>query len=435
MSLILKAGATSQSVYVEVLDSASTTGGRKTGIVFNSAGLTAYYVRQAGSATSITLATLAAANSAYSSGGFKEVDATNMPGVYRLDIPDAAIAAGVPSVVVTLKGAAGMVQVSKEIMLTAVDPQDGVRFGTTALPNAAAEAAGGLYTRGAGAGQINQPANGLVDVNTLRWNGTAVATPATAGVPDVNVKNMNNVAATSITTINANQGTTQPVNFTGAGASALAKSDMVDVAGAAVSTSTAQLGVNAVNWAGGAIPAPAVTGVPKVDLLYIIGSILSESAAGRVVAAFKKFFDIAASTLTTAGIDQTGDAFARLGAPVGASISADIAGVQADTDNIQTRLPAALVVGRMDSSIGAVAAGVINNAAFAADTGMQTIRSNTAAAGGATTITLDAGASATDSFYNGTLVYLRRHRSGPGAGDHRLRGRHAGSDRRPRLGH
>lgn len=36
--------------------------------------------------------------------------------------------------------------------------------------------------------------------------GTAVSTPATAGVLDVNVKNMNNVAATSITTIKAVQG-------------------------------------------------------------------------------------------------------------------------------------------------------------------------------------------------------------------------------------
>jgi hypothetical protein len=70
--------------------------------------------------------------------------------------------------------------------------------------------------------------------------------PATAGIPDVNVKNMNNVAATSITTINANQGTTQPVNFTGTSTTALVKSDTVDIAGAAVSTSTAQIGVNVV---------------------------------------------------------------------------------------------------------------------------------------------------------------------------------------------
>lgn len=51
---------------------------------------------------------------------------------------------------------------------------------------------------------------------------------------------------------------------------------------------------------------------------------------------------------------QTGDAFARIGAPVGASISADIAGVQSDTNDIQTRLPAALVGGRIDANVGAI---------------------------------------------------------------------------------
>jgi hypothetical protein len=49
----------------------------------------------------------------------------------------------------------------------AVDLNDAVRAGLTALPNAAAEAAGGLYTRGTGAGQINQPQNGRVDVNVV----------------------------------------------------------------------------------------------------------------------------------------------------------------------------------------------------------------------------------------------------------------------------
>jgi hypothetical protein len=37
----------------------------------------------------------------------------------------------------------------------------------TALPDAAAEAAGGVYTRGTGAGQINQPANGRIDTNVV----------------------------------------------------------------------------------------------------------------------------------------------------------------------------------------------------------------------------------------------------------------------------
>lgn len=75
------------------------------------------------------------------------------------------------------------------------------------------------------------------------WNGTAVATPATAGIPDVNTKN---------------------------------------IANAAVSTSSAQIGVNAVNWAGGAIPAPNVTGVPKVDVIDWLGSAVNALISGRV---------------------------------------------------------------------------------------------------------------------------------------------------------
>ena len=54
------------------------------------------------------------------------------------------------------------------------------------------------------------------------------------------------------------------------------------------------------------------------------------------------------------GTAQTGDSFARLGAPAGASISADVAGVQSDTNDIQTRIPAALVGGRIDANVGAI---------------------------------------------------------------------------------
>jgi len=61
--------------------------------------------------------------------------------------------------------------------------------------------------------------------------------------------------------------------------------------------------------------------------------------------------------------------------------------------------------------------GAIDRATFAADTGLQTVRSNTAQAGGATSITLDASASATDNFYNGQRVYLT---GGTGAGQDRL---------------
>lgn len=82
-------------------------------------------------------------------------------------------------------------------------------------------------------------------------------------------------------------------------------------------------------------------------------------------AAVQSIWDALTSALTTVGsigkriVDYlTGDAYARLGAPVGASISADIAAVQADTDNLQTRIPAALVSGRMDASVGAYQSGL-----------------------------------------------------------------------------
>lgn len=52
---------------------------------------------------------------------------------------------------------------------------DSVRAGLTALPNAAAEAAGGLYTRGSGAGQIHQTTNGRIDADVLSAGGTSVA--------------------------------------------------------------------------------------------------------------------------------------------------------------------------------------------------------------------------------------------------------------------
>lgn len=47
-----------------------------------------------------------------------------------------------------------------------------------------------------------------------------------------------------------------------------------------------------------------------------------------------------------------------------AAIKNETSSIQADTDNIQTRLPAALVSGRMDSSAGALAAGVITSASI-----------------------------------------------------------------------
>ena len=64
--------------------------------------VTASYWRQGGIRVDIPAITLAAVNSVHADGGFIEVDAANMAGAYRFDLPDAAIAAGADWVVITI---------------------------------------------------------------------------------------------------------------------------------------------------------------------------------------------------------------------------------------------------------------------------------------------------------------------------------------------
>lgn len=69
----------------------------------------------------------------------------------------------------------------------------------TALPDAAAEAAGGLYTRGSGAGQINQSANGQIDVNVAAMANAVI----TAAVIATNAIDADALAADAIAEIQA----------------------------------------------------------------------------------------------------------------------------------------------------------------------------------------------------------------------------------------
>ncbi len=171
----------------------------------------------------------------------------------------------------------------------------------------------------------------------------------------INTKTINGVATTSITTINANLGTTQPINFTGTAGSALAKVDVTDIATAAVSTSTAQLGVNAVNWAGGAIPAPAVTGVPKIDLTYILGTILTETA-GQLAAAFKKFFNISTPASTMDALTLVATATNLTNAPT----NGDFTAVMKTSLNSSTPVSVTTVTGNVNGNVGGNVVGNVN---------------------------------------------------------------------------
>lgn len=110
--------STSHSPFFELVD--STTGLPKTGIVYTD--VTGSYCRSRGARVAVTMASLASASAAYSSGGFILVDDTNQPGVYRFDVPNAAFATGAEEVVITIK-ATGCRTVSRSFTLTDISMQ------------------------------------------------------------------------------------------------------------------------------------------------------------------------------------------------------------------------------------------------------------------------------------------------------------------------
>jgi len=115
-------GATNQTIDVFILDSSSTTGAGLTGLVYDTAGLTCYY-REGATATptQLSLATQTVGG-AHSDGGFVAVDATNMPGAYRLDLSDTIISGANPYVSMYLQGATNMAPTLIELELVAYNP-------------------------------------------------------------------------------------------------------------------------------------------------------------------------------------------------------------------------------------------------------------------------------------------------------------------------
>jgi len=92
-------------------------------------------------------------------------------------------------------------------------------------------------------------------------------------------------------------------------------------------------------WLGTACATPTVAGVPEVDLTHIGGDAQSATDlkdfvdAGYDPATNKVQGVVLTDTVTTytGNTPQTGDVYARVGAPAGASVSADIAAVKSDT--------------------------------------------------------------------------------------------------------
>lgn len=162
-------GVTDRSIAVFVPDPTSTTGAGKTGLAHSA--ITVSYTRVETDndviVTDVTssLNALSSLTDNHNDWGWKEVSATLSPGVYRLDLADEVFASGAWYTIVSIAITSGLAAVTpKAFRLIARNDLDGVRLGLTALPNAAAEASGGLPTLSAA-----QASNGTIQANVHRW--------------------------------------------------------------------------------------------------------------------------------------------------------------------------------------------------------------------------------------------------------------------------
>lgn len=426
MKQLVKKGSTGRSEYVFIPNNSLTTGAGLTGLTSSSPSLTAYYVRTRGTATSITLAGVTVAGS-WTSGGFVEVDGTNMPGVYRVDIPDAAFVTGADKVIVIIKGATNAAPVVLEYELVDFDPEDAMRLGLLCLPNARSSSAFGMVVSD-GVGNVFAPgtidgvsfsSSAKLEITGAVWNADAF-TYKTSGTFGQRLQILSHGTAQA--------GTSNTIQLsTGSSATDDYFNGYI-------------LHITAGNGTGQArviLDYDGATKTATVDRPWITnpasGSVYMILSGGSAKAVDLYPLIISSSTLTP-------DALAAIQA--GLATAAALATVQADTDDIQTRLPASLTAdGFIRAFIQGAGLEVLSSSCFSSSAvqrfadqvwneqrsehtlpgsygrSFQVLHEGTAQGGGASTITLDTGASAQDNYYNHSLVAVLL---GTGAGQARF---------------
>ena len=318
--LIIKKGTTSKLVQIFVQDTSKVNGSGLTGLVYNSAGLVFYYYRS-GAAGSVQVPLSNATVGAWTSGGFKEIDATGLPGIYEIGLPNAALISGASTVIFDIFGATNMAPVPLEIQLTNLDYDDN-NFGLTnldvavstrstfaggAVSSVTGNIGGDITGKVLGGGASSFTAVG-VQADLEQWRGTTpdvlssgkvtadvrlwvTGTPATlttngfmksavlrwltddaAGTPSalnngliqVDVERWLNSVVTAATSGIPDVNTKNINNFT-------ATTDVNNL-----------LKVDVEDWKAQVILTPNVTGVPKVDVIDWLGSAPNSLIAGRV---------------------------------------------------------------------------------------------------------------------------------------------------------
>lgn len=355
-TIFVTKGSTDYTVDVHLIQDAGATnpGDPLTGLVFNSAGLTCYYREGAtGTVTQLALATQTVGG-AHSDGGFVLLSDTLMPGSYRLDLSDTIVSGTNNQATVVLAGHADLAPHTVNIVLTDMDLYDAVRGGMTALPDANADAAGGLPisdTGGLNMDTIGSEVTGLdTKMDDLQGAGFVSATHSNEAIITTGNASWTGSEFT-ITSGTAQTGTTSSITLAngttfGDGALIGARIHLDGGTGigqtAAVDGWTDSTDVITIvgTWPG---PTPDATTTYKIypdaiteitdppSAADIADAVHDENVTGHNLAStFGRIFSVDIPAIL--GDTQV------IGAPVGASISADIAAVTTDVGTAQADL-------------------------------------------------------------------------------------------------
>ena len=220
----ITAGLTSVSLPIFIQDTTSTTGGGLSGVTSASSGLVIEYRRQGQSSWTSVTPVSGKTLGVYLSGGI--VADGSLAGAYEVDLPNAAFAVGARFAICRVRGVTNMLPVLIEIELDAVDYQDSVRFGLTAIPNVAQGSSGALPT-GNASGQVTVATNNdktgysaTVSDKTgfkLASDGLALVTAWTVGITGNIIGNLSGSVGSVSGAVGSISGVTFPTNFASLG--------------------------------------------------------------------------------------------------------------------------------------------------------------------------------------------------------------------------
>jgi hypothetical protein len=353
----IKRGSTSVRRLIFVADSSSTTGAGLANLVFNTASLVGYYFAgDLSNEVSITLAT--ATLGTWASGGFIAVDNTNMPGWYEIGIPDAALDGG-NEVAIQLHGAANMVPVNIYIELDAFDYQTAtqpvnvtqISGDSVAADNAEAFFDGNGY---AGTNNVMPTVTTLTNLPTIPANWLTAA----------------GLAADAVTEIQA--GLATPTNITAATGITLAAVTHTGAVIPTVTTVTSGLDAAGVRTAIGLAVANLDTQLADLPTVaefearslpaasyFVVGDYTQPPSASTIssqVAADLAVAHGVGAWTTATGFSTLSQADIRTAVGLTtANLDTQISNIQSDTNDIQTRLPAALESGRIAAALDSAA--------------------------------------------------------------------------------